>query len=300
MFNRKRNIAILVGSITIVLLIILTVILSPKSKQSGGYSDTLESNNIVTRIISTTLSKEKDKTMIEVSTSVWNKGNEPIEVKSSNFNLNNLTPSNDINITVQKNERINIRQVYEYNGPVTLYQLNLKGIKFNFDFTLKNNELQNKNLKLVANTTDATKENLEKQQAEAEKNREAEAKNAEEEKKKLEKEAEKKKEEAARNPQPTPKTNLFGKYHSQTNGDTTSFVINEDYSANIHIACDATVSNVFIQKLSEVKVNETKSTFTGEYKLNDKTEGISFSIENNTLSVIYTTKECLKEARYIK
>lgn len=300
MFNRKRNITILVGLITIVLLIIITILLSPKSKKSGGYSDTLESNNIVTRIISTTLSKEKDKTMIEISTSVWNKGNESIEVKSSNFNLNNLTPSNDINITVQKNERINIRQVYAYNGPVTLYQLNLKGIKFNFDFTLKNNELQNKNLKLVANTTDATKENLEKQQAEAEKNREAEAKKAEEEKKKLEKEAEKKKEEIARNPQPTPKTNLFGKYHSQTNGDTTSFVINEDYSANIHVACDTEIRDILIQKLSEVKVNDTKSTFTGEYKLDNKTGGISFSIENNILSVIYTTKECLKEAKYIK
>lgn len=275
MFKRKRNIAILIGAITIVLLIIITMILAPKSKKSGGYSDTLESDNITTHIISTSLFKEKDKTMIEISTSVWNKGNTDIEIKSEHFNLNNLTPSNDINLAIKKNERINIRQVYEYNGPVTLYQLNLKGIKFNFDFTLKNNELQNKNLKLIANTTDATKENLQKQQEEASKIRGQEVEKAEEQKRKLEAEAAQKKAEAAKKPQPIPKVNLFGKYHSQTSGDTTSFVINADYSANLHIACDANINDIFIQKLSEVKESNSKSIFSGQFKLNDKEEGIA-------------------------
>lgn len=304
MFKRKRNIAIVIGIITVVLLFVVTMILSPKSKKSGGYSDTLESDNIVARIVSTTLSKEKEKTIIEISTSVWNKGNDTIEVKSENFNLNNLVPSNDINLSIKKNERINIRQIYEYTGPITIYQLDLKGIKFNFDFTLKNNELQNKNLKLTANTFDATKENIEKKREEAKKIREEQAKKAQQEKENLEKEAEKKKEEAKKEElkkqQENVQLSIAGKYYSQTTGDNTVFTVNEDRSAKIHIACDVNTSDIIIEKLSEVKVNSTKSTFTGEYKLDGKDEGISFSIENNVLDVIYTTKECLKEAKYKK
>lgn len=299
MFKSKRNIAILVSSITIVLLIFIAMMFSPTSKVSGGYSDTLESNNVVLRITSTNLFKDQNKTMLEVYTSVWNKNGQLIEVKNSDFSMNSTTPQNTFTYTINKNERMNIRQVYEFNGPVSSYYLNIKGQKFSFDFTLKNNELQSKNLKLVGTSVDEkdTKIAIEKQETEAIAQREAAAKKAEEDRATLKKEADKLKQEEAN--KPVVVFDVFGKYNSNTTGDATSIVLNNDLSANVHIACDTGVKDLFVPVLKRVD-NQNVVSLSGEYTFQDKKGTISMEIERNNLVVKDSEFKCLMETKYFK
>lgn len=193
--KQKRNIIIVVATIiiTIILMMLITWFFLPKDKLKGGYFDVLQANNVEAHIVASNIvTNEDDTASLEIVTTIWNKGNKEIMINEQNFTLNAEHPTNKINVQINKNEKIGIRQLYKYQT-INEYNILLQGKKMNFDFRLRAKELQEKFLKLSETKKSEVKTNLEKQQEEAQKVQKEKIQEVEEKNKKLEqtKEAEK-------------------------------------------------------------------------------------------------------------
>lgn len=261
MNKQKITIIGISSAITILLLIIITFLLLPKDKLNGGYADTLQASNVEVRIVSTSVIANEDKATLEVVTSIWNKTNKEIVLNEQNFSLNQANPTNKIDVKIAKNEKVGVRQIYPYQT-VSAYNVLLGNKKLAFDFTLKNNELKEKMVKLSETKTASIQTNLEKQKAEAEKVRSDKTDEILKENEKVKAEAEKEKTDDAKNKKAESSSNkvleLDGVFRSNNVKDDTEISFDPYYTISGKVKkCDDTMVDIQGQYMIKHEENQT-------------------------------------------
>lgn len=249
------------SAITILLLIIITFVLLPKDKLSGGYFDTLQVSNIEVRIVSTSVIANEEKATLEVVTSIWNKTNKEVVLNEQNFSLNQTKPTNKIDVKIAKNEKVGVRQIYPYQI-VSAYNVLLGNKKLAFDFTLKNNELKEKMIKLSETKTATIQTNLEKQKEKADKVRSEKNDTILQENEKVKEEAEKEKASDAKTKKAESSTNkvleLDGVFRSNNIKDDTEISFDPYYTISGKVKkCDDMIVDIQGQYMIKNEENQT-------------------------------------------
>lgn len=297
----KKRLWMLIPVVALFISVIATIILLPKSKLKGGYGDELRTNKLVTRIVSTNLSKGEEKNYIEVITSVENTSNQSFIISDQDFFLNHQSPSNRFNLELHPKENIHVRQVFNFEGPVSSYLIKIDSNTLEFDFTLKNNHLIQQNLKLK----ETVSTNIEKDYTEIMNQKEEERQKivAERESnaKKIEEEAKLQREKL--NNELADKEELakyYGYYLVAEKNNYSAVSLEKDGTAKIIVACENERDELKIEGLVKTKIND-KYTFSGEYQSSTGINGTAvFTLQGGQINVLDAPYACLIRKLYKK
>lgn len=297
----KKKLWIIAPIVAVIVMIVATFLTLPKNKVTGGYDDVLAINNIEFKIISTQLVQEDGVIFVEMLTSITNKSGKELKITNDNFDFSSEKPTQVINLTIQKNQKVNVRQLYSYSGTISHYKVNVLGKVLSFDFTIKNNELARKNIELKAQLKENFEEGLKKQQESATMIRVQEEEKTTKENQEVVKTAETHKVAYEKETQDDKEIkNIMGTYFSQSIQDTSSILINGDYTAKIMVDCEKENGELVIDKLHKTFSNN-KTVFTGEYHSDKLGSGtIVFSYINDHILVLGSPIQCLIGISYAK
>ncbi len=297
----KKNLWMIAPIIAVVIMIIATLFALPKSKVTGGYDDVLTINNIEVKIISTQLVQEEGVIFVEMLTSITNRSGNELKITNDNFDFSSEKPTQTINLSIPKNQKVNVRQLYSYSGIISHYKVNVLGKVLSFDFTIKNNELARKNIELKSQLKENFDESLKKQQEAATTVRVQEEEKTTKENQEVVKTAETHKVAYDKETQEDKEIKtIMGTYFSQSIQDTSSILINGDYTAKVMVDCEKEKGELVIDKLHKTFSNN-KTVFTGEYQSEKLGSGtIVFSYINDHILVLGSPIQCLIGISYAK